>query len=50
MDGPPAGLSCGGQRVTVEKVKSARVRLQQRANATCGVFLQAHIKSQLVRQ
>lgn len=51
MDGPPAGLPCG--RVTVQELKWACVCVKQSAlesKATCGLFLQADIKSQLIRQ
>lgn len=52
MDGPPAGLPC--DRVTLTGAEMVTcVCVDQPASeseATCGVFLQAHVKSQLVRE
>lgn len=49
MDGPPAGLPC--DRVTVWKLKWTCVKQSAfESKATCGVFLQADVKGQLIRQ
>lgn len=53
MDGPPAGFSCDLQRdLDYDSLHQPVWDIKNSAfyGPTCGIFLQAHIKSQFVRQ